>query len=264
VRARTVAALCLPVLWNGVILPHLRLGLRGRTLANAAFATGYAAIFGAAGQLTPSSSRHALGRDPLHTRRIRPQARRNDKTRRHPATTGLRCGTALAATVFAGYAALLAVPSTRTRLAELSTRSPEAGLAEWAGVHIPLGTVYTEELIFRGTLDPLLEDTTGRFGTWLGPVAFGLWHIAPARAADDSVPTTVIATALGGLALGWLRRRTDSTLTPALLHLALNTGGAIAPHLASRMTTSSTRSWRCSLWTYSNTMSWWTTVRRLR
>jgi len=199
------------VLWNGAILPRLSLRLRGRTLANAAFATGYAAIFGRSDRCTPT-------------------------------TTGLRWGTALAAAVFAGYAALLSVPSTRTRLAELSTRSPEVGLVEWAGVHIPLGTVYTEELIFRGTLDPLLDKEIGTLGTWLGPATFGLWHITPARAAGDSVPTTIAATALGGLGLSWLRRHTGSTLTPALLHLALNTGGAIAPHLASRIHSASSHS----------------------
>ncbi len=107
-------------------------------------------------------------------------------------------------------------------------------------MHIPLGTVYSEELVFRGTLDPLLDHVFGpRTGALLGAAAFGLWHIAPARAVGDSVPATVAVTTAGGLVFGRLRRRTAGTVAPALLHLAMNAGGAIAPRLARRIETSS-------------------------
>ena len=105
-------------------------------------------------------------------------------------------------------------------------------MAEWVTIHIPLGTVYSEETIFRGTLDPLLDEVAGPVGKWCGALIFGLWHIHPARAAGDSVAATLAATAVGGLIFSWLRRRTGSATAPALAHLALNAGGALAPRVA--------------------------------
>lgn len=108
--------------------------------------------------------------------------------------------------------------------------------AEWVAVHIPIGTVYSEELVFRATLDPLLDKTFGtRVGALLGAATFGLWHIAPARAAGDSVPATIAATSVGGFVLGRLRRRAESATAPAFLHLAVNAGGAAASRLARRL-----------------------------
>jgi uncharacterized protein len=211
---RILAAVAIPVLWSNLVLPRLRLGLRGRTAANATFATGYAVIFGAHGNSRRSGSGRCV---PPSTIR------------------GLLWGAALSAPILAGYAALLAVPTTRRRLAEFAAREPEVGLAEWITIHIPLGTVYSEELIFRVTLDPMLNRHNNALVTWIGPTAFGLWHIAPARAADDSVPGTVALTALGGLVLSRLRRHTRGTIAPVSLHLALNIGGAVAPHLADHL-----------------------------
>ncbi|MBB5913165.1 hypothetical protein BJY24_002032 [Nocardia transvalensis] len=177
--------------------------MRGRTVANAAFATGYGITFG--GRPNWGSGR------------------------------GLRWGAGAAAVVVAGYGVALSIPALRSRLAGFADRAPEAPLAEWAVVHIPIGTVYSEELIFRGTLDPLLDDVAGSVGKWLGPLIFGLWHIHPARSAGDNVPASVAATAAGGLVLSWLRRRSGSATAPALLHLALNDGGALAPAAARAM-----------------------------
>ncbi|MBF6332625.1 CPBP family intramembrane glutamic endopeptidase [Nocardia transvalensis] len=206
---RSLAALGVPLLWNNYVLPRLRFGVRGRTAATAAFATAYAAAC---------------------------RARPNICSAR-----GLRWGAATSAVVLTGYAAALAIPATRARLAEFTDRAPEVPLAEWLALHIPVGTVYSEELIFRATLDPLLDETTGPLGRWLAAATFGLWHIHPARSVGDSVPTAVAVTTAGGLVLGWLRRHTDSTLAPALLHLALNEGGAIAPRLAVRLGASNAR-----------------------
>lgn len=189
-----------------MVLPRLGLGIRGRTAANAGFATAYALV-----------SRAEPGRGSWG---------------------GARCGLLAVAGVVAGYVAALAVPSLRWRLAELAERGPDVSTAEWAAVHIPLGTVYSEELVFRGTLDPLLDHVFGpRTGALLGAATFGLWHIAPARAVGDSVPATVAVTAAGGLVFGRLRRRTAGTVAPALLHLAVNAGGAIAPRSARRIET---------------------------
>ncbi|WP_433661496.1 lysostaphin resistance A-like protein [Nocardia sp. CA-128927] len=198
---KTVAASGLPLAWSNWALPKLGLGVRGRTVANAGFATAYAAAF------------HGV-----------PNWR---------SAKGFRYGIVSASLVVAGYSVALAIPSVRKGLHEFEDRGPEVSPAEWIAVHIPIGTVYSEEMIFRATLDPLLDNAFGsRAGSVLGALTFGLWHIHPARAAGDSVPVAVGATAAGGVALGWLRRRTGSVTAPALLHLATNAGGAIAPRLA--------------------------------
>ncbi|MGK8510537.1 CPBP family intramembrane glutamic endopeptidase [Nocardia asiatica] len=202
--ARTIAAVAFPLLWSNAALPRLGLGVRGRTAANAGFATAYAL---------------ALRADPGRC-----------------SVRGVRYGLLAASVVVTGYGVALAVPSPRWQLAELADRGPEVSAAEWVAVHIPVGTAYTEELVFRGTLDPLLDTVFGpRTGAWLGAVTFGLWHVAPARAVGDSVPATVAVTTAGGLVFGWLRRRTLGVVAPALLHLAINAGGAIAPRLARRL-----------------------------
>ncbi|MFC8043492.1 CPBP family intramembrane glutamic endopeptidase [Nocardia sp. NPDC057353] len=180
-------------MWHNAVLPRLALGIRGRTAANVAFATGYARVFAG---------------EP-----------------RWGAASGWRLGLAAAAAVLAGYGAALAVPPARKALAAAPDRAPGVSVAEWIGVHIPLGTVYSEELIFRGTLDDIA-------GTPLTALAFGLWHLRPARAAGDPVLPTVAATAAAGLVFGALRRKSGSATAPALLHYALNAGGAVAPRLA--------------------------------
>ncbi|MEU8897865.1 CPBP family intramembrane glutamic endopeptidase [Nocardia sp. NPDC048505] len=201
--AEIVAAIGVPLLWSNVLLPRLNAGLRGRTTANAGFATGYALVF----------------RGAPHWFSAR----------------GVRIGLGAVLPVAAGYAAAVAIPALRERLIELADHEPEVPASEWVSVHIPIGTVYTEELVFRGTLEPLLDNTFGpRTGALLGAATFGLWHIHPARTAGDSVPGTVAITALGGLVFGRLRRHTGSATAPALLHWALNAGGVLAPRLARR------------------------------
>ncbi|WP_245718095.1 CPBP family intramembrane glutamic endopeptidase [Nocardia miyunensis] len=256
----------LPLLWHNWLLPRLRLGPRGRTAANAVFATACAAAFGIreTDYDLHAAPHHAGGyRDSVPTRPIGearlgslgvgpcglPDRRvsrgagcsarvGNEVVARHRAGRvahrGLCWGGASLVAVAVGYGTALAIPPVRTRLAEFATRATEVDLAEWVVVHIPIGTVYSEELIFRGVLDPLLDEEFGPLGIWLGATAFGLWHIGPARAAGDSVLATIAATASAGLILGLLRRRTGSAIAPALLHLAVNAGGAIAPRIALR------------------------------
>ncbi|MEU4341333.1 CPBP family intramembrane glutamic endopeptidase [Nocardia sp. NPDC023852] len=202
--AGTAAAVVIPPAWNNWVLPWLGLGIRGRTAANTGFATGYALAM-----------------------RGRPN---------WCAPRGVRYGLVSATVVAAGYAATLAIPSTRHRLGEFADRSPEVSAAEWVAVHIPIGTVYSEELVFRATLDPLLDKAFGtRIGALLGALTFGLWHIAPARAAGDSVPATIAVTSVGGFVFGWLGRRAESAAAPAFLHLAVNVGGAVASRLGRRL-----------------------------
>lgn len=200
---KAVAAIGIPLAWSNLVRPGLGLEPRGRSAANAGFATAYALAFGGAPNWL--------------------------------STKGFRYGAVSAALVAAGYGAALAVPSARKGLAAAADRAPDVPIAEWVGVHIPIGTVYSEELVFRGTLEPMLDNVFGpAAATVIGSVTFGLWHIHPARAAGDSVPLTIAATAAGGLVFGWLRRRTASATAPALLHLATNVGGALAPQCARR------------------------------
>ncbi|MGV9665506.1 CPBP family glutamic-type intramembrane protease [Nocardia niigatensis] len=202
-RPKVLAAVALPLIWSNQLLPALRLEVRGRTAANTGFAAAYALAF--RGDPNWLSAR------------------------------GFRVGAAIAATVLSGYAVALAIPSGRRRLAELADRGPAVGTGEWAGVHIPFGTVLAEELVYRATLTPLLERAAGDSGTGSGALTFGLSHIQPARAAGDPVPATVAVTTAGGLVFDFLRRRTGSATAPALLHVALNAGGALAPRLARRL-----------------------------
>lgn len=195
------------VAWNNLVLPALRLGPWGRTTTNGAFAAGtvVAALRGGFG-----------ARDLGWTRPI----------------SGLRWGTAAAAVPLVAYAAALAVPAGRRRLA---AGEPRTDHLTWMTVHIPVGTVAAEELVFRSVLHAATQRTDGvdpRWGRVLGAVAFGLWHVAPARAAGDSIPGTVVLTALSGVVFDELRRRSGSVLAPALLHLAVNVGGAAAVGLA--------------------------------
>lgn len=100
---------------------------------------------------------------------------------------------------------------------------------QWLGVHIPIGTAWSEELAFRGVLQPVATEAFGpRAGRLLQAVAFGLAHIHPARVAGDSVPGTVVVTGVAGWLLGRLRERTGSVTAPLLAHLALNESGAAA------------------------------------
>ncbi|WP_369634086.1 CPBP family glutamic-type intramembrane protease [Nocardia sp. JMUB6875] len=200
---KALVAAVLPPLWSNRVLPALGLDIRGRTAANTGFAAAYTLVFrGAPNWLSPR---------------------------------GLRAGAIAAGLVVSGYAAALAVPATRRHLAGLDDRGPAVHTVEWTALHIPGGTVLTEELVYRSTLTPLLEQAAGAAGTGLGAFVFGLSHIQPARAAADPIAATVAITGIAGLVFDRLRRDTGSATAPALLHLALNAGGALAPRLARRL-----------------------------
>lgn len=203
VAAKTAAAVALPVLWSNRVLPALELDVRGRTAANTGFALAYAFAFrGRPGWISAS---------------------------------GLRAGAAAGGVVLAGYGVGLAIPRIRRELAGAAHRGPAVSTAEWAGLHIPGGTVFAEELVYRATLTPLLERSLGAAGTWLGALTFGLSHIRAARSAADPILGTVAATGLAGALFDLLHRRTGSATAPALLHLAINGGGALAPFAARRV-----------------------------
>ncbi len=185
----------------GAALPAVRMGPRGRGLLSAAAGAGAVLLARASGVGTA-----ALGFDPAHVR------------------AGLRWGTGAAAVVAAGYVVAVTVPGLRTHFVD-EVRGSRADFYEWSGVHIPVGTVLAEELLFRSALTALV-----------GPVpqalVFGLWHVRPAMNGGDSIAGTVVVTGLSGLVFGWLRSRSGSVLAPALAHLAVNVGGAVAVRVA--------------------------------
>ena len=139
---------------------------------------------------------------------------------------GVRTGLAAAGVVGAGVAAGAAIPRVRRAMAQ---RSLPARPANWLGVEIPVGTVWSEETAFRGALATVAADAFGpRRGRLRQAVAFGLTHIPDARGTGEPVFGTVAVTALAGWVFGLLKDRSGSVLAPMLAHLAINEAGAVA------------------------------------
>ncbi|MDH6676628.1 membrane protease YdiL (CAAX protease family) [Rhodococcus sp. LBL1] len=189
------------VAWNNAVQPALRLSSRSRATAGTLLAVGATGVGLASG----------LRREELGLTNFR---------------AGLVWGSAAAAVPVVGYAVALAMPSLHRRFAVPDEVRHD--FAEWVAAHIPFGTVITEELLFRGVLTALTERAwSAPAATMVRAAAFGLWHVHPAHVANDSVPGTVAFTALASLVFDWLRARSGSVLAPALLHLAVNVGGAL-------------------------------------
>lgn len=113
-------------------------------------------------------------------------------------------------------------------------------------VVIPLSTVIIEELIFRGLLLALiLRIYSKRIAMVLSAILFGLWHVLSAYFINISgvglpfeIPKlliilgVVIATSLAGWLLAWLRFKSDSLVTPMLVHWTINSIAVIMAYLA--------------------------------
>lgn len=132
----------------------------------------------------------------------------------------------------AGFAAASAVgattllPPARRSMAD---REPPATPLDWLLLRIPVATVWSEESAFRGALATAGSAAFGRRGGQsLQASAFGLSHIADARATGEPVIGTVLVTGLAGWLFGWLADRSGSLAAPMLAHLAINEAGAIA------------------------------------
>ncbi|WP_420714234.1 CPBP family intramembrane glutamic endopeptidase [Gordonia sp. SL306] len=169
--------------------------------------------------------------------------------------SGVPYAVAAVVVVFAVVSVAVAIPATRQFfLSDRYDSASEAALA--ALVVIPLQTVLPEELLFRGVLQGSLGRLFGvRATLGLGAVAFGFWHISSSLGLTSGnaglsgvlgsgtlgqiagILGAVVATALAGLVLGWLRYRANSLLAPIALHWALNAigavGAAVAWHLPS-------------------------------
>jgi uncharacterized protein len=143
------------------------------------------------------------------------------------------------------FATALAVPALRTVFYDGRVGAP--GLREllWlALVRIPLGTVIVEEIAFRGVLPALFGG--GELWRWKAVLAaavlFGLWHALPSLALGQNAMVqahfgglplaaisvlAMLAAAGAGVVLHWCRHAGRGLLTPALVHLATNSGGLV-------------------------------------
>jgi uncharacterized protein len=140
--------------------------------------------------------------------------------------SGLRLGLAVAAPVAFGVAATTALPPVRVTMAERDL--PEAA-ARWLLLRIPFGTVWAEEVAYRAALGTLAAEAFGPTGgRLLQSAAFGLSHIADARATDEPVVGAVLATGAVGWLFGRLFEQSSSLAAPMLAHLAVNEAGAVA------------------------------------
>ncbi|OBB93005.1 CPBP family intramembrane glutamic endopeptidase [Mycobacterium sp. 852002-40037_SCH5390672] len=139
---------------------------------------------------------------------------------------GLRLGSLVAVPAAGTAVATALLPPVRRSMAE---REPPATAPDWLLLRIPLGTVWSEESAFRGALATAGSAAFGeRGGRLLQASAFGLSHIADARATGEPVAATVLVTGIAGWLFGWLADRSGSLAAPMLAHLALNEAGAIA------------------------------------
>lgn len=139
---------------------------------------------------------------------------------------GLRLGSLAAFSVAGTVAATTVLAPVRRSMAD---RRPPATAPEWLLLRIPVGTVWSEESAFRGALSTAGAAAFGaRGGRLLQACAFGLSHVADARATGDPIGATVLVTGIAGWVFGWLADRSGSLAAPMLAHLAVNEAGAIA------------------------------------
>ena len=139
---------------------------------------------------------------------------------------GLQLGSPVAFLAAGTVAATTQLPPVRRSMAD---REPPVAPPDWLLLRIPVGTVWSEESAFRGALASAGSAAFGqRGGRLLQASAFGLSHIADARATGEPVAATVLVTGIAGWIFGWLADRSGSLAAPMLAHLAINEAGAIA------------------------------------
>lgn len=159
---------------------------------------------------------------------------------------GAAYAAASVAVVAVVYAAALVMPSTRDAFLDERYQIGAGEAVLIAFVVIPLGTVLFEEVAFRGVLWGMVRSRSGpSWATVASSALFGLWHVLPSwrlnmvnpAVADlvgpdpagqvATVIGAVLFTALAGVLLCELRRRSGSLLAPAGLHWAANGLGVL-------------------------------------
>lgn len=147
--------------------------------------------------------------------------------------SGVRLGLRTAGAVSAAVATATVIPAVREGMGR---RSMPAPISQWLLVHIPVGTVWSEEAAFRAALGTVAAQSFGpRWGRIVQAVAFGLSHVADARGTGETVVGTVAVTGVAGWVFGWLYDRSGSLVAPMLAHLAVNEAGAVAALAVQRL-----------------------------
>ena len=147
---------------------------------------------------------------------------------------GVRLGLLAAGLIAAVVVVAAVVPATSGFFEDDRVDVSFAAMAWRVLVVIPVGTVFVEEVIFRGVLHGQLRRRFDivRAALW-GATAFGLWHVFPVwRSYDDvafgdlgrwgAVIGTFVATFVAGLGFIWLRHRSDHLIAPVCAHIATN------------------------------------------
>lgn len=138
---------------------------------------------------------------------------------------------AIAVVVVAGVLLVgVAVPWIRTAFLDARYQLDAGSALITALLVVPLSTILLEEIAFRGVLFGLLHQrqrTVWAFG--VSSTLFGLWHIVPYLPAGKygTVAAIVGVTALLGLLLCELRRRSGSLLAAVGGHWAANGLGVL-------------------------------------
>ena len=149
-----------------------------------------------------------------------------------PLWAGLRLGVVAGAVTSTTVLAATSVPAVRLSMTE---RELPDRASTWLSVQIPLGTVWGEEAAFRAALAAIAGRAYGAGGgRLLQAAAFGLSHIADARATGEPVLPTVLATGGAGWVFGWLVDRSGSLTAAMLTHLAINESAAAAALIIQR------------------------------
>lgn len=160
---------------------------------------------------------------------------------------GLRLGLA-----GAGAAASLSVASALSPWARgylLDERAQDQSGAELtynAMIRFPLGTAFFEEVVFRGVVEGVWQQSgaSPSASVLADAILFAAWHIVPTARALPGNPvgselqsswSRALAVLAGAAASGlaafgfsWLRRRSGSVIAPWLTHAALNTSSYLA------------------------------------
>jgi uncharacterized protein len=147
---------------------------------------------------------------------------------------GARLGLAVGSGAVTAVVATTSIPAVRVSMAK---RELPASASCWLALRIPLGTVWAEEAAFRAALAAVAGRAYGASGgRLLQAVAFGLSHIANARATGEPALPTVLATGGAGWIFGWLAEHSGSLSAPMLAHLAINESAAAAALAIQRRT----------------------------
>ncbi|GAA0584682.1 type II CAAX endopeptidase family protein [Paractinoplanes ferrugineus] len=160
---------------------------------------------------------------------------------------GLRYAIGAVLAVALVYTIGIALPLTRPAFQDVRYHLHPGAALLTAFIVVPLGTVLLEEVAFRGVLLGLIGRHRGAaWASITSSVLFGFWHILPSLRLNHAnqavgsavgagpagrllaVAGAVVFTAVAGLLLCELRRRSGSLLAAAALHWATNGLGLLA------------------------------------